>query len=137
VSEPEHWPFDQSPDTWAMTTREIVDRREAILAVHHDDDDGGWQFLGPGGASSEQACLISMQQAVDLDPSLLEVADLAPGWRATRSKPTDPWERHAPKRVLPDDPWGLDPGVTPKGFVGVFVQVLGRLVRRLKRMLFD
>ena len=34
-----------------------------------------------------------MARAVDLDPSLREVADLLPGWTAWRSAPGEPWQR--------------------------------------------
>lgn len=32
-------------------------------------------------------------------------------------------------RMLDDDPWGLEPGVTPKSLGGAFVQAIGRLFR--------
>ena len=32
-------------------------------------------------------------------------------------------------RILEDDPWGLDPGVTPKSLGGALFQSIGRLFR--------
>ena len=50
-----------------------------ILLVSHDADDDGWQFLDGNEVDLDAAVLISMTRAVDLDPSLREVADLLPG----------------------------------------------------------
>lgn len=133
MSEQEPWPFDQPPQTAVFTTRDVAGGQGDIVAVHHDADDDGWQFLGAGGGSMEEACLVSLKEIVDLDASVLAVADLPPGSHATRAGRDHEWKRHPVKRPLPDDPWGLDYGVTPKGIPGAAFQALGRLVRALKR----
>jgi len=86
------WPFDQSPRTAAMTVRAVIEGAP-ILRVSHDEDDDGWQFLDGAPVEMEHAAVIGMAEALRLDPGLRELADLAPGWIARRSNPSEPWIR--------------------------------------------
>ena len=92
MADEQDWPFDQPPDAVAITVRAVLEGAP-ILLVSHDADDDGWQFLDGNEVDLDQAVLISMARAVDLDPSLREVADLAPGWTAWRGAPGEPWQR--------------------------------------------
>ena len=123
------WTFDQPRDSAAMTTRQVMEQDEPILAVYHDEDDHGWQFIGASNASESSGGVISLEQAVDLDSSVTEVADIPPGWFATRDGANSEWIRQRNARNLQDDPWGLDPGVTPKSLGGVIFQSIVRLFR--------
>jgi hypothetical protein len=87
------WPFDQPRNCAAITLRSIVFGGAPILHVTHDEDDHGWQFLGWDDAREEDACVVSMQEVVERDPSVLEVADLPPGWQAYRTSDASPWSR--------------------------------------------
>src|SRR6185503_17047024 len=78
VADEQDWPFDQPPDAAAITVRAVLDGAPIVL-VSHDADDDGWQFLDGNEVDVDRAVLISMAQAVDLDPSVLEVGDLLPG----------------------------------------------------------
>jgi hypothetical protein len=60
-----------------FTTRQVIEGAEPILHVTHDFDDHGWQFLG-GDAREEDAKIIALHEAVELDPSVLQLADLLP-----------------------------------------------------------
>ena len=73
--------------------RQVLDRAEPILVVSHDADDHAWQFIGSSDASLEDARVVGLEEIVDLDPTVLALADLPPGWRATRSHVNDPWTR--------------------------------------------
>jgi hypothetical protein len=86
------WPFDQPRNCAVFTTRQVLEREEPILRVTHDTDDHGWQFLGRG-ARAEDAKIISLEEAVELDPSVLQIADLPVGWHAWRSSVEEPWIR--------------------------------------------
>jgi hypothetical protein len=66
------WPFDQPRNCAVFTAREVLEREEPILRVTHDTDDHGWQFLGSD-ARTEDAKIISLEEAVELDPSVLQV----------------------------------------------------------------
>jgi hypothetical protein len=77
-----------------FTTRQIVERAEPILHVTHDSDDDAWQFLGRE-AREEDAKIIALHEVVELDLSVLQLADLPPGWHAWRDSIDSPWEREA------------------------------------------
>lgn len=82
------WPFDQPPNCAVITLRPIVFEGAPILHVTHDENDHGWQFLGWEDADVAQAAHV-----VALDPSVLDIADLPPGWHAWRSSRSSRWQR--------------------------------------------
>ena len=86
------WKFDQAPDTAALVSKSIVYDGHPILFVTHDEHDHGWQFLDGAEPPSDfvHAC---MSHPITLDSSLLELADLPPGWCAWRDSPNEPWSR--------------------------------------------
>ena len=88
------WPFDQPRNCAVFTTRQVLDGEEPILRVTHESDDHGWQFLGSD-AREKDAKIIALHEAVELDPSVLQLADLPPGWHAWRDSIDSPWEREA------------------------------------------
>jgi hypothetical protein len=95
MDEIDHWPFDQPPNCAVISLSVIVFEGAPILYVTHDADDHGWQFLSGDAARVQDAIVIALKEAVDLDPSILQLADLPPGWRARRRSPDLPWERSA------------------------------------------
>ena len=88
------WPFDQPRNCAVFTTRQVLEGAEPILHVTHDPDDHGWQFLGRE-AREEDAKIIALHEAVELDSSILQLADLPPGWHASRDSVEEPWRREA------------------------------------------
>ncbi len=90
---PDDWPFDQGPSCAAITVRQIIDGSQPILHVTHDSEDHGWQFLGAGGACAEDAAIVAMSEIVNIDPSVLDVADMPPGWQAWRPSVDEDWVR--------------------------------------------
>jgi hypothetical protein len=87
------WPFDQPRDCAVFTTRQVLEREEPILHVTHDSDDHGWQFIGSSNGTRENAKIIAFHEAVDLDSSILQLADLPIGWHALRDSPQHAWMR--------------------------------------------
>lgn len=87
------WPFDQPRNCASLITWEVLGGSEAILAVYHDEDDHGWQFIGTTSGNDSNGRVICLSEAVELDSSVLEVADMPPGWHAIRAAPESPWER--------------------------------------------
>lgn len=98
----DNWPFDQPRNCATFTTRQVLEDSEPILLVSHDADDHGWQFIGVSDASMADAILVCLEEIVQLDPTVLEVADLAPGWQAIRTVVGGAWLRreHPP---VPED----------------------------------
>ena len=89
---PDDWPFDQGPNTAALTVQAILDG-DPILFVSHDADDHGWQFLDGRPPDTDLGRVIGMGTALSMDPTLRELADLEPGWIAWRSDAAAPWLR--------------------------------------------
>ena len=76
----ENWPFDQARNCATLTMRQVLEGAESILLVAHEADDHSWQFIGTTDASVADGKLVCLEEMVHLDPTVLEVADLPPGW---------------------------------------------------------
>jgi len=105
----EMWPFDQSPETAAITTRQVIEEGLPVLVVVHYEDDHGWTFTCGTTAESDDGRVVSMREVLVRDPSLRAVADLPPGWCARRESVSGEWMRS----VL-DDPPELNDRETPE-----------------------
>lgn len=92
-SQTNEWPFDQPRNCATMTLRRIMDRSKPILLVCHDAEDDGWQFLDGDPISMKDAMLVALEKITKIDPTVLQVADIPPGWQATRKSADAPWER--------------------------------------------
>ena len=86
------WPFDQEPNVAAITSKAVMDGAPVLL-VSHDADDHAWSFLDGKALDVGAAWLVSMKSVVEVHPDLVEIADLAPGWIATRASVDLPWVR--------------------------------------------
>jgi hypothetical protein len=89
------WPFSDPPNVAVIVNSKIIRDGDWIAHVSHDSDDGAWQFHIKDGdeLSENDAMVVSLKEIVDLDPSVLELADLPLGWRAWRVSKVSPWER--------------------------------------------
>jgi len=86
------WPFDQGPNVAAITVRSVVNG-DPILYVSHDSGDHSWQFLDGRPPDVEEVRVIAMHEALRIDPTLRQIADLPPGWIAWRKGASGPWSR--------------------------------------------
>jgi len=89
----EPWPFADAPNTATITTIHVLDGRLPICLVTHDSDDGMWQFLCGTSNDPADGRVVGLHRILELDPHLVELADLPLGWRAWREKPGTPWHR--------------------------------------------
>jgi hypothetical protein len=89
----EPWPFDQPPNCAVISLRSIVFGGVPILHVTHDADDHGWQFLDGRDVAMDDAAVVSLEEIVRLDQTVVEVADLPPGWIAWREAKSALWLR--------------------------------------------
>ncbi|MEC5126759.1 hypothetical protein VSU19_08365 [Verrucomicrobiales bacterium BCK34] len=87
------WPFDQPRNCATVTTKFVIENNRPVTFVSHDEDDHGWQFHSDDEATMDDAMLVSLESIVALDRSLLDVADLQPGWIASRSSANAEWIR--------------------------------------------
>jgi hypothetical protein len=87
------WPFDQSPETAAITTRQVIEEIEEIHVVVHYSDDHSWAFLCGTTDEKGDGRVTTMGEALAFDETLATIADLPPGWKAWRERVGSPWQR--------------------------------------------
>jgi hypothetical protein len=90
----DNWPFEQPSNCGVLTTRQVLEGLEPILLVSDDADDHGWQFIGSSDAAIEDCRVVSLAGIVKLDPTIVQVAHLPPGWQAVRDGTGCPWRPH-------------------------------------------
>lgn len=86
------WAFDQTADTACITCRSVVEGAAVLVVTHYEDDDS-WAFLDGQSYDMSSALVVAMKTVVSIHPSIVEVADLPPGWSAVRSAAGQPWVR--------------------------------------------
>ena len=86
------WPFEDTPNTASITTRQVLDGAP-ILLVTHDADDGSWQFLCGTTNDTADGRVVGLGEMYRRDTTVGELADLPEGWRAWRAAPGHPWQR--------------------------------------------
>ena len=89
------WKFADPPNVAVFADRGIFRRDDWIASVSHDDEDGSWQFHNsePGAVEEGDIMLVGLQEVVQRDESIMELADLPEGWHAWRSSKSSPWQR--------------------------------------------
>jgi hypothetical protein len=87
------WPFQEAENTAVFTSQYVLELGHPIVRVTHDVEDGAWQFHAPQGTSDAQPRVVGLREVIEMDPTLLELADLPLGWVATREGAGSPWRR--------------------------------------------
>ena len=93
------WPFSDPENVATVTVEQIICGNEPILLVCRDAEDGGWQFLTGEIVEVANAMLVGLKHIVEIDPSVVELADLPEGWSATREFVGGPWTRAKSENV--------------------------------------
>jgi|ERR1043166_979024 hypothetical protein len=93
----DRWPFVEPRNCVTFVSAQVLEGREPILHAVHDEH-GEWQFLGSTDGTLENAKIIALHEAAELDASVLQLANLPVGWRAVRDSPDQPWRREAMDR---------------------------------------
>jgi len=88
------WPFDQGPRVAALTTHQVLNHGLPILNVVHYSEDEDWAFTCGTTDADADARLIAMEEALQIDPTIAEIADLPIGWGASRTHIGGPWSRY-------------------------------------------
>ncbi|MBI3879285.1 MAG: hypothetical protein HY301_04385 [Verrucomicrobia bacterium] len=96
---PDDWPFDQAPNVAAVTTRQVLTGGLPILRATHYADDDSWAIVCGTTDKTEDGRVIGMGEALTLDSTLRTVADLLPGWTASREKVGGAWQRFQNERT--------------------------------------
>ena len=84
------WKFDQPPNVACITCASVIKGHPVLLATHYEDDHS-WAFMDRGPVDPASALVVAMSEIVDRHPDLAEIANLSPGWSATRTAVGEPW----------------------------------------------
>lgn len=87
------WPFDQPQNAAAITTRQVLEGQPILRVVHYEDDHS-WAFTCGTTNDESDGRVISMSEAVAIDTTIFEIADLPPGYGAWREAAGIPWQRY-------------------------------------------
>jgi hypothetical protein len=79
--------------TAAFTTKFVLEDNKVITYVTHDIEDGAWQFFSDDEFENFEsvAKIVGLNEIMDKDPTLKELADMEPGHVATRKFKGDKW----------------------------------------------
>ena len=85
--------FEDSLNTAVFSTTFVVKEKKLITYIAHDEDDGAWQFLSNDEVDDlmKAAMLVGLETIIEIDKTVLEVADLPYGYFATRNSIKDQW----------------------------------------------
>jgi len=84
--------FIDDLNTAVFTTKNILEKSIPILKVIHHQEDGAWEFRGNEiNLKDEDYRVISLEEIIKIDSSILDVADLALGMEAMRKDKNALW----------------------------------------------
>ncbi|MER9402589.1 hypothetical protein NKI36_00850 [Mesorhizobium caraganae] len=91
----DEWKFEDPPNVAVISDRSIFSSGDWIAYVSHKDDDGSWLFYSSDNRdwNERDVMLVGLQEVVQRDESIQELADLPEGWHAWRSSKSSPWQR--------------------------------------------
>lgn len=84
------YPFEDSQDTAIIICRHIVNEGKSILFVSHEKD-GMWQFMCGGIHIMEDAMVVSLKEAYDIDNSVGVLSKMPCGYYAERETQNSDW----------------------------------------------
>ena len=82
--------IEENKNKSAITTKYVLNNNSIIVSVFYDED-GDWQFLGEEEVSEEDAIVVSIQEMIDIDKSLVNLPDLKEGESAYRKNKESIW----------------------------------------------
>lgn len=85
--------FEDKLNTAVITTKYVLEVRSEILNVYHHNEDGAWEFSGAEvDLDEEDYRVVSLEEIIKLDNSVLEISNLKLGLEAYRSNKTSNWK---------------------------------------------
>lgn len=82
--------IEENKNKSAITTKYVANNNSIIVSVFYDED-GDWQFFGEEEVSEEDAIVVSIQEMIDIDKSLVNLPDLKEGESAYRKNKESIW----------------------------------------------
>ncbi|MEI7595745.1 MAG: DUF2185 domain-containing protein [Bacteroidota bacterium] len=91
--------FEDTLNTAVITTKFVVKDKKEITYVTHDADDGAWQFFSSDDFDNYEdvAMILSLEEIINIDRTVLEIANLPLGYFATRKTSKDRWTINKPE----------------------------------------
>jgi hypothetical protein len=85
--------FNEPLNTVVYTTTYVMKGNSPLLLVSHELD-GDWQFMGgePIDDYTKVAMVVSLEQIIKYDKSVLKVSDLPMGYQAIRNSKSEKWQ---------------------------------------------
>lgn len=84
------FPFSDSPDTACFTCCHVLNKEKPILYVSHDED-GYWQFLCNGDHTENDARIVSLNEILEIDKSISDLAEMDYGYYAEAKDEISNW----------------------------------------------
>ena len=85
--------FKQADTTAVFTTMFVLEENKDITIVTHDIEDGAWQFFSSDRFDSYEdvAKIVGLGEIINLDNTILELANMPEGFVARRLFKGDKW----------------------------------------------
>jgi hypothetical protein len=83
--------FADDLNTAVFTTKFVLSFDSPILYAYHFDEDGAWQFSGSEECVDEDYRIITLEEMINIDSSILNIADLSFGYYAYRNDKASEW----------------------------------------------
>jgi hypothetical protein len=86
--------FKDSMNTAVFPTKFVIVDKNDITSVYHFKEDGAWQFSSndPILNYEQDVKIVGLGEIIQLDNTLLEIADLPLGFKAYRNSKNDGWK---------------------------------------------
>ena len=80
-------------DIAVFTTKFVLEDKETITYVSHELQDGAWQFFSDDKFNDYNLVgrVVGFNEILEIDPSLIDLLSLEPGYYAKRSNKNDIW----------------------------------------------
>lgn len=84
--------FKEPENTACFICDHVLNKQRPILYASHDEEDGAWQFLcGQDDHKEENAKIISLKEATELDTTINDLYEMPLGVGAERKSKKDKW----------------------------------------------
>ena len=86
--------FQDSLNTAVFATKFIIVDKKDITIVRHEPEDGAWTFFSDDKYENyeEVAKVVALGQIIEIDSTILQIADLPKGYYASRKSKHDKWK---------------------------------------------
>lgn len=86
--------FKDSLNTAVFATKFVIVDKKDITLVRHESEDGAWTFFSNDEYENYEAVakVVGLGQIIEIDSTILEIADLPKGYYASRKSRKDTWK---------------------------------------------